>query len=308
MAKDRVLQPFLSISKDKFTVDTIEDLKLRKDFNIGDVVELNGYNAAGDGLGHKRKISNANDGTGVQLNNGLWGNVVPNSDGSKKQDKIDNRLTTVSKDVVEAINSCYSPVNKPNPIDIGAFTSNGGQLNNKNLNEVTKSGTYQVGLNCTNFPNGANQYGTLFVSKPVDVDTMFQMYVMYEDSTIWIRTANQVQETVVGSGVWKPWKKIMSESDFSSSLTEKGWQRLSSGLIFQWGRESVTNVNTGHTYNFPISFTTNYNLFCSPKLPNRRFDVAQANNGVQNISLSQFKIISGQGESPCVFDWIAIGY
>lgn len=78
MAKDKICKPFVGIiaPDNKFTVDTIDDLKSRNYLKIGDVVELNGYYTAGDGAGHKRKIEATDDGSGVQLANGLWANIV----------------------------------------------------------------------------------------------------------------------------------------------------------------------------------------------------------------------------------------
>ena len=58
------------------TFDTIA--RLQKSFWLreGQVVEVLGYYEAGDGAGHKRIIASEDDGSGVQLNNGLWANIV----------------------------------------------------------------------------------------------------------------------------------------------------------------------------------------------------------------------------------------
>lgn len=66
----------------KRTEDTIADLvsSASSKYRIGDIVELNGYHTAGDGAGHKRKIESADDGSGVQLANGLWANIVHNGE------------------------------------------------------------------------------------------------------------------------------------------------------------------------------------------------------------------------------------
>ncbi|MGL5714025.1 MAG: hypothetical protein ACRCX2_13470 [Paraclostridium sp.] len=52
----------------------------RNKYVIGDIVDLNGYYIAGDGAHHKRKIEGADDGSGVQLANGLWANIVHNGE------------------------------------------------------------------------------------------------------------------------------------------------------------------------------------------------------------------------------------
>lgn len=45
----------ISVSKDKYKVGTIEDLKKSKKYKVGDVVEVLGYYSAGDGAGHPRQ-------------------------------------------------------------------------------------------------------------------------------------------------------------------------------------------------------------------------------------------------------------
>lgn len=59
------------------TADTIADLK-GLDLKVGDVVEVLGYYAKGDGADHKRKIESSDDGSGVLLNNGKYANIVHN--------------------------------------------------------------------------------------------------------------------------------------------------------------------------------------------------------------------------------------
>ena len=57
----------------------IESLKL-KNLKVGDIVEVLGYYSAGDGAGHKRIIANEDDGSGVQLKNGLYANILHNGE------------------------------------------------------------------------------------------------------------------------------------------------------------------------------------------------------------------------------------
>ena len=61
-----------------FEIPTIAELQSRKNLKVGDIVEVLGYYSAGDGAGHKRIIANEDDGSGVQLNNKLWANIVHN--------------------------------------------------------------------------------------------------------------------------------------------------------------------------------------------------------------------------------------
>lgn len=63
-----------------FEIPTIAELQSRKNLKVGDIVEVLGYYTAGDGAGHKRIIANEDDGSGIQLKNGLWANIVHNGE------------------------------------------------------------------------------------------------------------------------------------------------------------------------------------------------------------------------------------
>lgn len=63
----------------KYTVGTIEEMK-KLALKVGDVVEVLGYYQSGDGSGHKRKIEAADDGSGVQLDNSKWANIIHNGE------------------------------------------------------------------------------------------------------------------------------------------------------------------------------------------------------------------------------------
>ena len=63
------------VGEAKTTVNDIEELKM-SDFPVDKVVEVLGYYKAGDGADHKRIIKAEDDGSGVQLSNGLWANIV----------------------------------------------------------------------------------------------------------------------------------------------------------------------------------------------------------------------------------------
>jgi hypothetical protein len=44
---------------------------------------------------------------------------------------------------------------------------------------------------------------------------------------------------------------------FASSIATSGYQKLSSGLIIQWGVTTTTAANTPVLYTFPLAFPTN---------------------------------------------------
>ena len=57
--------------------DTIDSLKSSVKYRIGDVVEVLGYYTKGDDASHKRVIASIDDGSGVQIGNGLFANYIP---------------------------------------------------------------------------------------------------------------------------------------------------------------------------------------------------------------------------------------
>ena len=63
----------------KYTIGTIEEMK-KLALKAGDIVEVLGYYTAGDGAEHKRIITSEDDGSGVQLSNGLWACIVHNGE------------------------------------------------------------------------------------------------------------------------------------------------------------------------------------------------------------------------------------
>ena len=59
----------------KYVVDTIAELE-KLNLKENDIVDLLGYYEKGDGAGHKRIIKNEDDGSGVQLDNSKWANII----------------------------------------------------------------------------------------------------------------------------------------------------------------------------------------------------------------------------------------
>lgn len=104
-----------------FQIANVEEMIKRKNLKVGDIVELLGYYQAGDGAGHKRVIADSDDGSGVQLENGLWANTIKNSYGVNKDDiedlkksklnKIESEINDTDKNVVNAINKALGNSN-----------------------------------------------------------------------------------------------------------------------------------------------------------------------------------------------------
>ena len=65
-----------------FKPKQVANVEILKNVNakVDEVYEVLGYYRFDDGATHKRKISNEDDGSGVQLNNKLWANIVHNGE------------------------------------------------------------------------------------------------------------------------------------------------------------------------------------------------------------------------------------
>lgn len=93
MAKDKSIPSNIILAKEKFKYDTIQDMVNDIALKVGMVVDINGYYKPDDGATHKRVIADSDDVSGVQLNNGLWANIVHNGEvnvswfGCKKDDE-----------------------------------------------------------------------------------------------------------------------------------------------------------------------------------------------------------------------------
>lgn len=204
---------------------TLETFKKSTKYKEGDIVKIFGVTVSGDGLGHSRKISKTNDGTGVQIANGLFGNVIINSDGSKKQDKEDNGLTTLSKDVVKAINEVnYNKISNNGTFDSIKFGAYNSAIKNRLGNNVIRDS----GLD--NISVIGNIYGDLVLDTKENVKIRDDKG---NESPIWNNINCPTPKTVTG------------------------YQKLASGLIIQWG-----GIGTGvKTITFPIAFSGQYRLF-----------------------------------------------
>lgn len=81
MAKDKSVPLGIGLLGGNAKVyNTIAEMQKDSKLKTGKVVEVLGYYQAGDGAGHKRVIADSDDGSGVQLGNGLWANIVHNGE------------------------------------------------------------------------------------------------------------------------------------------------------------------------------------------------------------------------------------
>lgn len=97
-------------------------------------------------------------------------------------------------------------------------------------------------------------------------------------------------------------------ADGEFSLAATGWQRLPSGLIIQWGTQSVS-ANSTLTGSFPIAFPSACFAFLSSHGIGgnwQNYDSFNVMGGAGAISLTQYQI-SSFDDLTAPYSWIALG-
>ena len=113
-----------------------------------------------------------------------------------------------------------------------------------------------------------------------------------------------------GVGTWRIVSgsvSLRNSRDFGKSLASNGYQRLPSGLIIQWGSETITSNAGNVTRSFPLAFP-NVGLFVMTS--HNAQDNVYANPQITLVSASQFSIglTMATGGLSRVLPWIAIGW
>ncbi|SFM21548.1 pyocin knob domain-containing protein [Pelosinus propionicus] len=192
--------------------------------------------------------------------------------------------------------------------DYGIGTYNSG-VHTADL--LDKSGLYYCNNTGGALPGGISDCTILH--NAYDGNHATQLAIEYNSSTtprMWFRTKK--------SGVWNPWKQIATTDETTVAATAydsahlfsgNGYQKLSNGLILQWGRYVNTVGNATIAVTLPITFP---NAFLVPSATLRGSNYYTGNSScyADIISSSQIRLTIDEdsaGPSSDIF-YFAIGY
>ncbi|MDR3563309.1 MAG: phage tail protein [Negativicutes bacterium] len=98
--------------------------------------------------------------------------------------------------------------------------------------------------------------------------------------------------------------QVVKNTDFSGTFGPNGYQKLPSGLIFQWGGISLPTANSTTGTTFPIAFTTAcYNVSATTGYSSY---ANQSAITVNSMSVTGFNIVNNSSIVPWAY-WQAIG-
>lgn len=135
-------------------------------------------------------------------------------------------------------------------------------------NTLLTSGAYKP-TTTTNLPSGAGQHGQLLVVKS-EGDTISQMYMPYNESSMFVRNANGIGGS---SPNWKGWKKLANTDEVnaiknSSNMINTGWQSA--------GHAGSYYKRSGDMLAIRFDFKGNGNTFVFAEVPPSVFSAPQS--------------------------------
>ena len=135
-------------------------------------------------------------------------------------------------------------------------------------NTLLTSGAYKP-TTTTNLPSGAGQNGQLLVVKSYG-DTISQLYMPYNESSVFVRNANGIGGS---SPNWKGWKKLANTDEVnaiknSSNMTNTGWQSA--------GHAGSYYKRSGDMLAIRFDFKGNGNTFVFAEVPSSVFSAPQS--------------------------------
>lgn len=189
-------------------------------------------------------------------------------------------------------------------------------------NTVQRSGLYALNTTYTNGPAS-------FSGGPIYIRVSVHDAAAYITQEAFGITSNNRAIRHMTDGVWGPWSAEGSFAGLSGTPTDNallsaalaaklgvvskggttynGWVKYSDGTIKQWGSVSVSNAQAGTAFSFNTPFLGSVRLLLTTISLDGRGLAAEANNTAVALSLSQFRVSSGQSTSPVNVNWYAEG-
>ena len=124
----------------------------------------------------------------------------------------------------------------------------GKSVSNADYNDMTTTGIYYMGINCTNSPNGSYVY--LFVISEENEGDLVQLAIPVVEKKIYIRS-----KAYNGSvATWSEWIPIMRDKPYSVSYSNESVKN--GGIYFYKTGKMVQIWCNGETSNLPVGETT----------------------------------------------------
>jgi len=172
-----------------------------------------------------------------------------------------------------------------------------GQNAPSNLNDAIKIGSYRYGPETLNRPPASYGMVRAWLSDgdmhDFDYNWIFQEGYSTAANEKYLRRK-------IGPDEWSPWSRFWTDDNCPAFLGSNGYQKLPSGIIWQWGCADIPPAGGGVT--FPIAFPSVL-LGVLPIIE----DTVPHSFSLYNRTITGVGIIHDSDETKTVH-WLAVGY
>lgn len=190
--------------------------------------------------------------------------------------------------------------------DTRILLTGGGSLTPSKQHHITDSLTYTL-PDTSGLSVGDSVVISKSVSEEPTIDTFGTEEIVTDDGTITsIGLTADTERVFIWNGT--NWEMVAGDqaAGFTELLSGNGWQKLPSGLIFQWGSASFSTTSFT-SVTFPISFPNECLIVNGSDASSSPSDLAA--NAADGKFLSGNMTTTGfDGQAATVARWIALGY